>query len=135
MMVTTTIVLSVLLAAVNQFRARTLNLYVVLSLLFAGGYACAVVVSGGDWMEGGRFLAHFLPVVIGLVPVALASAGARPWMTVVITALLIALEGRSAFVFTGNLSPSLPLWAHTATDVGDVGAIFVVRNAQPHQRS
>ena len=121
MIVTTTIALSIVSAAVSQLRARTPNLYVVLSLLFVGGYACCVVISGGDWMEGGRFLAHFLPVAIGLVPVALAGAGATRRSLAMVAAVLIALEGRSAFVFTLNMSPSLPLWADMATDVGDVG--------------
>ena len=124
MIVTTVIVLAVVLATVRQLRASTLNLHVVLSLLFIAGYACCVAVSGGDWMEGGRFLAHFLPVAIGVVPMALAGTGTHPRVLLMIAAVLIALEGRSAFVFTLSLSPSLPLWADLATDIDVVGSRY-----------
>jgi hypothetical protein len=118
--VTVAIVLSVCVAAVSQLRARTLNVYVVLSLLFAVGYVCCVVVSGGDWMEGGRFLAHFLPVAIGFIPLAVEAVSRNRWLLPVTTAALVTLEGTTAIAFARNSSTSLPLWAHMATELSDV---------------
>jgi hypothetical protein len=118
--VTLAIVLGVCVTALSQLRARTLNVYVVLSLLFAVGYVCCVVVSGGDWMEGGRFLAHFLPVAIGFIPLAVEAVSRNRWSLPVITAVLVTLQAMTVVTFAKNSSPSLPLWADVATEAGAV---------------
>ena len=75
--VTLTLVLSVFITAVRQLRRTTLNMYVVLSLLFAVGYLSFVIISSGDWMAGGRFLVHFLPVTMALSRSRLPMATAK----------------------------------------------------------
>jgi len=124
MIVSATIVVGVAFAAVRQLRTSTLNLYVVLSLLFVGASASSVVIAGGDWMEGGRFLAHFLPAAIGLGAMGLSGSVAGRRALPIVAAALIALEARSAFVFTLSESPSLPLWADVTTDLDRVGRDF-----------
>jgi hypothetical protein len=111
--VSSLIAVSVLVMAVGQLRAPTLNLHVVLSLLFAVGYLCSAIVSTGDWMKGGRFLAHFLPVAIGLVPLAL-SARTRRTLLPLVTAIVVGLQATTAIAFARDSSTSLPLWSHIA---------------------
>jgi putative effector of murein hydrolase LrgA (UPF0299 family) len=60
--------------ALIEWRARRYVPHTVLTLLLVVGCLAFTVVSGGDWMEGGRFLVHFLPLALALVPVAVAKS-------------------------------------------------------------
>ena len=110
--VTLILVTSVSITIVRQARASSLNMHVVLSLLFASGYLAFVVISRGDWMAGGRFLVHFLPVTMAFVAFALADGQARAWPA--IAAIVVALELTWAVTFAKTSSTSLPIWATTA---------------------
>jgi hypothetical protein len=115
--VTVSIVLSVAVAAAGELRSRALNLYVVLALLFAAGYLSFAVLSGGDWMEGGRFLVHFLPVAIAFVPLAVGRISPNKRVLVSITAILMALQLTSGIAFARNASTSVPLWGHLPAEL------------------
>ncbi len=60
--------------AIGELRARRFAPLLGLLLLFVGGYLAFAVASGGDWMEGGRFLVFVIPFAIGLIPFAVQSA-------------------------------------------------------------
>lgn len=122
--VSSLIALSVVLAATGQLRTGTLNLHVVLSLLFAVGYLCSVVGSGGDWMEGGRFLVHFLPVAIGCVPLALKGLTRRTLVLPLVSAIVVGLQATTTIAFARDSSTSLPLWAHMAAAVDHAEAQY-----------
>jgi hypothetical protein len=68
-----------------EWRARRFDPYTVLALLLVAGYLAFTVTSGGDWMEGGRFLVHVLPLALAFVPIAVAKSirRERPRMLVV----------------------------------------------------
>ena len=100
----------VLLTLARQLRATTLNVYIVLSFLFTAGICC-LVISGGDWMAGGRFFAHFLPVAIAFVPWALDGLRSRRSVLPAATLVLLALEATSIMTFVGKFSTSAPLWS------------------------
>jgi hypothetical protein len=110
-MVALTIALCVLLTVARQLRATALNLHVVLSFLFVAGYFCCVVLSGGDWMSGGRFFAHFLPVAFAFVPWALDGVLSRSWILPAATVVLLTLEATAIIAFARSFSTSAPLWS------------------------
>jgi len=108
---TVAISISALTVLVSQIRARKLNFYLVFSLLYVAGYMSFVVFSGGDWMEGGRFLVPFLPVAIALIPLALVSmTESKPLLALVIL-LFLGIETKSMIAFAQNSSTGIPLWS------------------------
>ena len=108
---TVAISIGALTVLVSQIRARKLNFYIVFSLLYVAGYMSFVVFSGGDWMEGGRFLVPFLPVAIALIPLALVSmTESKPLLALVIL-LFLGIETRSMIAFAQNSSTGIPLWS------------------------
>ena len=52
----------------TQLRSGRVEPYGLLSVLFVVAYLSFVVISGGDWMEGGRFLVPILPEAMMLIP-------------------------------------------------------------------
>lgn len=112
--VTTVLASSVAVTVAQQFRARTLNAYVWLSVLFAFASLGFVITSSGDWMPGGRFLAHFLPIAIAFIPFAAYGTASRSAMLPLIASVLIALALASTVTFARTRSTSFPLWASIA---------------------
>ena len=108
----------------GQVRARSLNPYVLLSALFACGSLAFVVTASGDWMPGGRFLAHFLPVAIAFVPFAVQATTSRRWALPLTAVVLMALEGAAMVAFARSASTSLPLWARLAASSRETSAAF-----------
>lgn len=91
--------LACLTLALVEWRARRFTPYTTLTLLLVAGYLAFIVASGGDWMEGGRFLVHVLPLALALVPVAVAKSirSERPRMLVVAlsSTVLVLLQAAS----------------------------------------
>lgn len=58
--------------AIVEWRAKHFAPHTAFALLFVAGYLAFIVMSGGDWMEGGRFLVFFLPIALAFIPVAMA---------------------------------------------------------------
>jgi hypothetical protein len=48
----------------SQLKMKRVNPYILLSGLFLATYTAFILLSRGDWMEGGRFLVHLLPVAL-----------------------------------------------------------------------
>ena len=92
-----------------QMRAKQLNWYVVVSLLYVAGYLSFVVVSGGDWMSGGRFLVPVLPVAIAIVPLGIAEITNRRFWLVLATLVLVAFQSEAMVAFAMNGSTGIPL--------------------------
>ena len=65
-------------------------------------------------MRGGRFLAHFLPVAIGFVPLALSAHTRRTLVLPMVTAIVVGLQAMTAIAFARDSSTSIPLWGHMA---------------------
>jgi len=80
----------------------------LLSFLLAGlGF---IFFSTGDWMEGGRFFVHVLPLAVFSVPFSLFYLKInKKWFTVIFS-LLIIVQGRSVYTFAKNKSLSVPVW-------------------------
>ena len=112
--VTIVLASSLVLTVAQQFRARTLNAYVWLSVLFACASLGFVITSSGDWMPGGRFLAHFLPIAMAFVPFAAYGTASRSAMLPLIASVVIALALASTVTFARTRSTSFPLWASVA---------------------
>ncbi len=106
----TTMVATVVLLTLETVSPEV-NLYTLLSLLYCAGYTAFVILSGGDWMEGGRFLVLFLPVAMALVPVAITRLTQRVWPLVLLTTAIAGLECVSIVEFARYWSTGLPLWA------------------------
>ena len=73
------IVIGIGLCGWSLLRAKAVNVYALLAMWFIGAYVGFIVFAGGDWMEGGRFIAHILPVCMIFAALALTSAIRTGW--------------------------------------------------------
>jgi hypothetical protein len=48
----------------SQLKKEEINPYILLSVLFLAAYTLFILFSGGDWMEGARFVVPLLPVAV-----------------------------------------------------------------------
>ncbi len=92
----------------------------LLAALFLGAQGVFVLVAGGDWMPGQRFLLPALPVLAAAVPAglwaALAStrAGAG-WARAAVAALCLGLAAAQLDYFVGQEAPELRLYDERLT--------------------
>jgi hypothetical protein len=113
----------------------------MLSLTFVTAYVSFIVLTGGDWMEGGRMLAHALPVASILAAFALRSV-LRSWN---VRATLMALACGLQLVFfwewTATRSVGMPLWTSLeqydafGRDFGASSYTFFDRTNRDHLRN
>jgi len=82
-----------------------------LALLYTGGGAAFVLGSGGDWMEGGRFLVHFIPIAGALLAMALTGTGRKMVSSMGVAFVLIGLELWGIHHFMDHKSSSCPAWS------------------------
>lgn len=103
-------VLGVCVAAVDALRAGG-RPAASLTVGVALGYAGFVVLTGGDWMTGGRFVAHFAPLlaVLAVVGVARVLRGRR-WATAAVCAGVASNLWGTLALANGN-STGRPLWS------------------------
>jgi hypothetical protein len=101
------------LLVLSMFSRRP-AIHTKLALVYVVGYLLFAVVSGGDWMEGGRFLVFFLPVALGLIPVAVAWVIPRARVRQLVVALyataLVVLEANSTVGFAKSESMGTMHW-------------------------
>ncbi len=102
--------------AAGELRVGRGNPYMVLTLGFVAAYVAFAVTSGGDWMEGGRFLVFFLPLALALIPVAVArsfTSEMRSRLAVAsIATVLVLLEAGSLVSFARKESVGTLFWKH-----------------------
>jgi hypothetical protein len=96
-------------------------LYIVFSVLF-------IVFSGGDWMEGGRFVVHLLPVAVLLSVVTLRRLlpSRKPFL--ITCGILLVIQVLSIVDFARTRSTGVPLWRSTDA----AGEILRKSSAQPY---
>lgn len=82
----------------------------VLAAAFAVAYLGFVVLTGGDWMTGGRFIAHFVPVVTVLAVVGVARVIPRPRWAAAALGLGVLMNGWGTVSLADTGSTGRPLW-------------------------
>lgn len=123
------------LALITAIRRKTMgSLLLVLSLLLASGVF--VVLSGGDWMENGRFFVPMVPLmvifVLGSLDPKLTEAKIRWWKFVPVLLLLVNSFG---LVHTARLySTGQPLGPETGRVPGGAGFSFIETSNRVHAR-
>jgi len=88
--------------------------------LFMVSYFAYVIIVGGDWMEGGRFLVPVLPVLSVLVSadiVHLLPSMTRLTKSIPIL-LLLSYHLLGDYCFATSVSRGRPLWSYLARDAG-----------------
>jgi hypothetical protein len=84
--------------------------HLLLMLAYTGVYLAFVVLSGGDWMEGGRFIAVFIPAVVALFPIAVAQVSRSGWVMALAVLGLLVLQIKTISNTTNYLSSGMPAW-------------------------
>jgi hypothetical protein len=90
---------------------------------FFGAQASFVVFSGGDWMEGARFLTPLVPSAAILIALTLARVSGRRTRNWILAAVLLTQFSESIHLARVD-SPSSPLWVTDGTDGLPGGAAF-----------
>lgn len=83
--------------------------YIMHSLVLVGIYILFVAFSGGDWMEGGRFIVHILPVISIVAIFALSKIKVQPVFLAVVSAIFI-LQFFGLVQFAKSQSTAIPAW-------------------------
>jgi hypothetical protein len=104
--------------ALRHMIDRRQNPRVLLSLLFIGAYSAFIVASGGDWMEGGRFLVPLIPVVIVTVSLAAGRLLGSTTLRSLFAVALLTLQLLACVTFAARQSTGMPLWSHAAIPDG-----------------
>ncbi|MEI6808941.1 MAG: hypothetical protein WCN95_09465, partial [bacterium] len=102
---------AVFVIILTELASKELNLYKLLSVVYCAAYLAFTILSGGDWMEGGRFLVFFLPVAMTFIPLALICLTAHTLPMVLTTIVIACLQTATIFEFACYSSTSMPLWA------------------------
>ncbi len=89
---------------------------VVAGALFVFSYSLFIVLSGGDWMEGGRFLVPMLPIAFLSGVAVLGNLGSK----IPVFWGLIFLATLQQLWFVKNKSTGMPLWQALKVYRGDV---------------
>ncbi|UCE99636.1 MAG: hypothetical protein JSV82_00790 [Planctomycetota bacterium] len=94
----------------KQCTENRISPYILLSLLFLGTYISFIFFSGGDWMEGGRFLVHMLPVAVMFIPFLLNSLIKSRLVLRGTILLLFAVQMQAIVNFAKTQSTGMPVW-------------------------
>ncbi|MCY4044982.1 MAG: hypothetical protein OXE99_07870 [Cellvibrionales bacterium] len=79
-----------------------INVQFILSVVLA--YLAFIITSGGDWMNGGRFFSHIIPLMIGIFLFFTQRFKNKKWINAVLIALMIS----ETAVFSLKLSSGIP---------------------------
>jgi hypothetical protein len=85
------------------------NPFLLNSILLVGIYFVFIIYSGGDWMEGGRFVTHVIPLMCIFSGFALSKIGHRPYFYVSL-ALLFTFQIFGLVQFANTQSTAIPIW-------------------------
>ncbi len=122
-------------AALDQARFAA-----VLTLGLALGYLGFVVCTGGDWMAGGRFLAHVLPLACVIAVAGVGRFLANERARIAAVAVLTAANLYGTLAFADHGSTGRPLWTTKAlraqldARIGDRGYGFFELSNKVHLR-
>lgn len=78
-------------------------------LLLAGIYILFIAFSGGDWMEGGRFIVHILPLMTMLAMFAISKIQSKAVFRATISIILV-LQLVGLAQFATKESTAIPAW-------------------------
>jgi hypothetical protein len=84
--------------------------FLVLSVTLIFAYLSFIIMSGGDWMEGGRFLVPVLPVAFALLAWFLLSAVSQRGAQVALIGVVLLLQIGSLANATVDYSHGVPYW-------------------------
>ena len=90
--------------------ALSLEVQFILSLILA--YLAFIIASGGDWMHGGRFFAHIIPLLIVVFLFYSQGFSKRRWLRVGLMVLMIA----ETLVFSHKLASGIPWYRASGTE-------------------
>ncbi len=93
------------------FRDKVLDAFRLLALVFLAVYWCFIITAGGDWMEGGRFFAHTLPVAAIFIAVFLKQEFCSRKLLFIVLPLFFVLQGTIIFNLAAKESTGMPLWS------------------------
>ncbi len=108
---TISILLSTGFALFKLFRKNGLNMFMLLSLLFLGGYWSFIIAAGGDWMEGGRFFVHTLPMAMMFVAYVLKETIFSRKILFFVLPVLLVVQGSIILDLAAHDSTGMPLWS------------------------
>jgi hypothetical protein len=83
----------------------------VLTAAFTVAYTGFIVLSGGDWMAGGRFIAHVVPAFAVVTALGVCRALPRPRGSHAALALCLAVNAYGIWSFADGRSNGRPLWS------------------------
>lgn len=92
------------------FSARRPRPFLVFGATFVFAYLSFAIMSGGDWMEGGRFLVPALPVAMALLAWFLLSAVSHSGVRVALIGVVLLFQIGSLANATVDYSHGVPYW-------------------------
>ncbi len=92
------------------FTEKYINPYILLSLLFLATYTSFIFFSGGDWMEGGRFFVHMMPIAVMFISFGLRSILKSELILKWFCLILLIFQGVTFFNFAEADSTGMPFW-------------------------
>jgi hypothetical protein len=110
-----------LLIFVRTLRAARFEAASVLTALFFGAGLSFVVASGGDWMEGGRFLVPLIPLAI-ICTLGELRRHLRGWRLQLAVALMVLAQSVVVWRFATQSASGGPPWARAHVDTRRVPA-------------
>jgi hypothetical protein len=106
--------LGALRAGWQEFTGERVNPYAMLSSVFLAAYFGFIVLVEGDWMEGGRMIAHAIPVAVAFVACLLLRYFESSVVRGVVLLLLFASQTFVVLEFAATRSVGMPLWTGVA---------------------
>jgi hypothetical protein len=122
--VTLLVVAGVFWAAKRLVQSREPDFFSGVSIVLLGTYLSFVVLSGGDWMDGGRFLVHILPIAFIYGAMLLVEAGSKKKRLLYVS-FFVCIQLLTLVRFASSQMSGMPLWR--AIDIysyDDVGYNF-----------
>jgi len=95
----------------NDFHKKYINPYLLFSSLLLIIYIVFIFFSGGDWMEGGRFIVPIIPIAVMFIPYALISITSNKFLFKLIILLLFIIQIITIINFASKKSTGMPLWS------------------------
>jgi len=102
--------LGALRAGWREVTGARVNPYALLSVVFLAAYFAFIVLTEGDWMEGGRMISHALPVAVAFVAYLLVTSIESSGVRSVVLMLLFLSQAFVVLDFAASRSVGMPFW-------------------------